>query len=140
MNKDLKKAKELLTDDYSLVLVRDDQVYKSTLKGIRAMLDLIEKNVDLTSFSVADKVVGKAVAFLFIKCKIKAVYALTISSVAKQLLLDANIELTYENEVPFILNNNKDDLCPMEKAVMEALDAEDAFLRLVEKVSSFKNK
>lgn len=35
------------------------------------MMQLLEQKVDLTGYSVADLIVGKAVAFLFVKQRLK---------------------------------------------------------------------
>lgn len=68
---DLEKAKSLLKNNITCVLVKDDNVLSSTKTGIAPVMELIENNVNLEGYSVADKIVGKAVAMLFCKAKNK---------------------------------------------------------------------
>ena len=82
---DIELGKSLLVDDKTIVLVKDDIIYEDKAKGIRPMLNYILNNYDLRGFSVADKVVGKGAAVLFIYANIKEVYAKVISKVALEL-------------------------------------------------------
>ena len=64
----IERAKETLKNGkYTCVVCSNDIIYTSTQKGVAPMLDFIEKNICLTGFSAADKIVGKAAAMLFIK-------------------------------------------------------------------------
>lgn len=71
---DLQKAKEGLIG-HTISLAKDETVLFSEKKGIAPMIDFLSEGVDLTGFSVADLVVGKAVALLFVKSGITRVYA-----------------------------------------------------------------
>lgn len=48
------------------------------------MMALLAEGKDLTGFSAADRVVGKAAAMLFVKAKIKELFAKTISRSAAE--------------------------------------------------------
>lgn len=137
MNLDIKKAISLL-ENHSIVLCYKEKTIISDLKGILPMIDLINSKTDLENYSVADKIVGKAAAILFCKAKIKSVYAKTISNAGKDFLISHNIDVTYDTLIPLILNRDKSDICPMEKAVATIIDVEKGYQTLNEKVQMMK--
>ena len=71
----LERAKILLNGDVTLALVNGADELTSTRSGIAPMMEYLDKNINLENFSAADRVVGKAVAMLFVKAKVKEVYA-----------------------------------------------------------------
>lgn len=127
---DLELAKDLLKDELTIVLVKDTIIYKDNKRGIKAMLDLINNEIDLTGFSVADKVVGKGAAVLFIYSKVKEIYTKVISVTALEILIKCNIKVSYDKLVENIINRKGDDICPMEKAVLNINDIDLAFRAL----------
>lgn len=129
----LDKAKEMLKDN-SLALVKNEKVYLSDLKGVKPLLDFLKNNVDLEGFSLADKVIGKGVAFLILKAKIKNVYTRIISKPALDLLIKNDIEVYYDLLVENIINRTKTDLCPIEKVVLEVNDVDIAYQKIINKL------
>ena len=129
----LDKAKEMLKDN-SLALVKNEKVYLSGLKGVKPLLDFLKNNVDLEGFSLADKVIGKGVAFLILKAKIKNVYTKIISKPALDLLIKNGIEVYYDLLVENIINRIKTDLCPIEKVVLEVNDVDIAYQKIINKL------
>lgn len=123
----LEKAKMLLNKtDNTCVFCCDDVILTDKRRGVRPLLDLIEGQVDVTGFAVADKVVGKAAAFLYCLLKIKCLYARVISEPALAVLQEANIPTQYDQLVPAIQNRTKDGFCPMESAVWDLNSPEEA--------------
>ena len=129
----LDKAKEMLKDN-SLALVKNEKVYLSDLKGVKPLLDFLKNNVDLEGFSLADKVIGKGVAFLILKAKIKNVYTKIISKPALDLLIKNGIEVYYDLLVENIINRTKTDLCPIEKVILEVNDVDIAYQKIINKL------
>lgn len=127
---DLELAKDLLKDELTIVLAKDTVIYKDNKRGIKPMLDLINNEIDLTGFSVADKVVGKGAAVLFIYSKVKEIYTKVISAPALEILIKYNIKVSYDKLVENIINRKGDDICPMEKAVLNINDIDLAFRTL----------
>ena len=136
---DINKAKELLKDDVTCVLIKDDIVYTSNLKGVAPLLSYVNQNINVEGFCVADKVIGKASALLCAYLKVKEIYAETLSEDGKKILEEYKIPYSYKTLVPFILNRNKDDKCPMEKAVENCDDPNMAIKLLNDKVNSLRN-
>lgn len=98
------------------------------------MMELIAEGVDLSGYSVADRVVGKAAALLFVKCGILAVYAQNLSESGKTVLEWYGISYEYTTLTDRIINREGTDICPMEKAVLHCNDAERAYKLLKDKL------
>lgn len=99
------------------------------------MMNFIKIGVDLTGYSVADIVVGKAAALLFVKCGIKSVFAKTLSEYGKMILDVYGIDYEYEVLTEKIINCAGTDICPMEKAVINTDNPEEAYLILKKKIN-----
>ena len=66
MNVDLNMAQSILEQDgCTCVLCNGETVYKSHRRGVAPLMGWLESGTDLKGFSAADKVVGKATAFLY---------------------------------------------------------------------------
>ncbi len=137
MNSNLLKAKEqLINGNFTCVLVKDSTVYTSHDRGVKPLLELIEKGIDLRSFSAADKVVGKATAFLYVLAEVKEVYAPVMSKSAKDILTKHGIKAFCDKSVDFIINRKGDGLCPMETAVKGIQDPQIAMTAVKEKLKA----
>ena len=118
MTDQLKYAAQLLVQgNYTCVLYNPGTVLTDTRRGIRPLLELVESCRNLTGFSAADRVVGKAAAFLYCLLGVRAVYAKVISAPALQVLQEHKISVFYDALVPAIRNRTGDGFCPMETAV-----------------------
>ena len=133
MNADLEKARELLIrEGHTCVICRRDEVYADTQRGVKPLLDLLDHGIRLPGFSAADKVIGKATAFLYVLLGVCAVYTPVISASAKDVLTKNGIELYFDLEVEGIENRTKTGPCPMESAVRN-IDRPDVALAAIRK-------
>ena len=132
----LEKAKELLVDNKTCVLVKDDSVITSELKGIMPIISLLNANTDLKGYSVADRIVGKAAALLFAYAGIKEVYGEVMSEAGMKTSERFNIPYTCKIKTDKIINRTGDDICPMEKTVIDIDNPVDAYIALKKKVES----
>ena len=83
MNSNLTRAIEQLNSGVcTCVLCKEDIVCTSTERGVKPLLNWLDRGVDLHGFSAADKVVGKAAAFLYVLLGVKEVYAPVMSESA----------------------------------------------------------
>lgn len=127
MSKDLAYARQLLTDgDYTCVLCRGDIVYTSTKRGVAPLLGWLDTDTDLKDFSAADRVVGRATAYLYHLLGVKAVFARVMSRPAAQVLADCGIPASWDILVDAIENRQKTGPCPMEHATRNCVNAEEA--------------
>lgn len=121
--KDLNKAKELLcAEGYTCVICRGNIIYTSNQRGVKPLVDWFESNENFHDFCAADKVVGKATAFLYVLHRVKAVYANVISKSALQILTENHIGIEYGKLVDNIINRQGNGICPFEAAVLDIVE------------------
>lgn len=137
---DIEKAKELLTDDKTIVIVKGDDIIDSTHNGIKPLIGLLNESKDVSGYSLADKIVGKAQAMLCVKANIKEVYARVMSYDGMRILEQYHIPYSYGELVEMIINRTGDDICPMEKTVLNIEDIEEAYKALNETVKRLSQK
>ena len=134
---DLTLAKENL-EGHTISLCKGGKLIFSEKRGIAPVMGFIADGLDLSGYSVADLVVGKAAAMLFVKCKISSVFAKTLSEGGEEILKRHGVRFEYENLVERIINRDGTDICPMEKTVSNTEDIEEGYLLLEEKIRSMK--
>lgn len=123
MNENMIKARYLLeTGNYTCVLCRGDSVLTDTRRGIRPLLELLEMSDSWKGYSAADKVIGKAAAYMYHLLGVDAVYAQVISQPAADVLRRYGISLEYGSLVHAIRNRDGTGYCPMETAVLDIDD------------------
>lgn len=130
---DLQTAKNNLSG-HTICLCKNGNCLFSESRGIAPMMNFIGAGIDLAGYSVADIVVGKAAALLFVKCGMKSVFAKTLSENGKRIFELYGIEYEYEVLTEKIINRAGTDICPMEKAVANTEDPEEAYLILKDKL------
>ena len=81
------------------------------------MLDWLEQGVELTGFSAADKIVGKAAALLFVLANVSEVYGEVMSEAGLAVLRQHHIPCSYNTLAPYIINRRGDGMCPMEQTI-----------------------
>ena len=124
---DLEKAKALLLEGgYTCVLCRGDEVHTATARGVKPLVDWLDSGLALGGFSAADKVVGRATAFLYVLLGIRAVHALVMSTPAREALEAGGIAASCDREVAGIINRRGDGPCPFEEAVLGISDPTEA--------------
>lgn len=137
MHPDLENCKAILENENLTCVVKcSDRILKTADRGIKPFMQWIESGENLHGAVAADKVVGKAAAFLMEKAGISAVYAAVLSGPAEDVLKAAGIEYKFTHLVPRIQNRKGDGLCPMESAVMDTDDSDTAFSALKDKLEN----
>ncbi len=127
---DLIAAKDNLAG-HTLCLSKDGVLILDDKRGITPLLELIASGKDVSGYSAADKVVGKAAAALFIKCGIKQLYAAVLSKGGAKLLESHGVEYVYDTLTDAIINRAGTDACPMEKAVRDIEEIEDMYVAIL---------
>ena len=127
-NIDLEMAKtELDAGEYTCELVLGESIYTSTFRGVRPLVSWYESGLELCEYSAADKVVGRATAFLYVMLGVKAVYARVMSRGALEVLQKNGIYAEYGTLADNIINRKGDGICPFEAAVLEINDTDAAY-------------
>lgn len=136
MKNDIAKARKILSEGgYTLALVKGEQVITSAERGIRPLLRLLDTQEKLNGFSAADKVVGKAAAFLYVLLKVDCLYAEVISKPALEILQSSGVNVEYHNLAAAIRNRTNTGFCPMETAVMDISEPDEALRAIREKIA-----
>lgn len=135
---DIEKAKAYLKENnYTMVLCKENHIFSSHKRGVAPLLELCDFGLSFDGYSAADKVVGKGAALLYAYLKVSKVYAVTISKIALNTLIDKNIEVEYDTVVDRIKDRNNKGFCPIE-SIVENCDNENEALQLIkEKVKEF---
>ncbi len=108
-------------------------------RGIKDLYTLYTTDLELLcGASVADKVVGRAAAALMILGGVKQLYTDTISELALEILSTSQIEVTYAQVVPHIINRTKTDLCPLE-SLTKGIVSLDQILKAIEEFVASHN-
>ena len=135
MNTDLENAKKLLTsEDFTCVLWKNDRFYTATERGVKPLLNWLDSGLKPEGFSAADRVVGRATAFLYCLLGVRAVYARVMSRPAREVLEVHGIAVETDNLVDGIINRKGTGPCPFEAAVMGSMDAEEALTAIRRKM------
>ena len=138
---DLQTAKEILANsDYTCVLCLNGQTATSKHRGVKPLLLWLETPALGKGFCAADKVVGKATAYLYSLLGAKAVYAGIMSEAALAVLEEAGIAATYGQLVPYIVNRKGDGMCPMEAATLNVHTPKDALTAVKKALAELDKK
>ncbi len=137
--KDLQNAKNNLAG-HTLALCKEKILLLSAKRGIMPMVDYIDAKVDLRGFCAADTIVGKAVASMFVKSGIVAVYASVMSEAACDYLKTHGIYAEYGTLVDMIVNRQGTGSCPMEEAVKDLTNPDECFFALKNKLAFLHSK
>ena len=128
MQRNLEQAKTLLIEQQlTCVVLCETHTYTSTQRGIAPLMQWLKEGVDMQGAYVADKVVGKAAAYLYVLLGVREVYAAVISRPALDVLQRYNIGIVYDMLVPAIRNRTDTGFCPMETTVLDIDDANEAY-------------
>lgn len=118
----------LRVGNHSCVIESGDEVRSFMRRGV---IDIYELLVNEPSFlkgaRIADKVVGKAAASLMILGGVTHLHTEVISEMALELLQSNGVVVSYSKVVPYIINREGSDWCPLEKASFEINSADEIF-------------
>lgn len=141
---DLEIAKNQLYDkQLTLAIVKNGQMlFQTDSHRLSGFIGAIEKfDTNLNGASVADRVAGKALALLCVYAGIHEVYAEVLSRKAKAVFEENKVAVEWKQLVDNVLDLNKTDTCPFEKAAAGISDPKDsygAFKALLEKMKPCK--
>ncbi len=136
----LETAKKLLSEDTALtcVICREGEIFKSTLRGVKPLLELLDSEKNIKGASVADKVVGKGAAFLYVLLGVCEVYAGVLSESALAVLSENGIKAEYGELAVAIKNRAGDGFCPIETAVRDITCPQTALKQIRETLEKLK--
>ena len=140
MMQDLQKARAYLAaEGCTCVLCRGDRLVHSSYRGVRPLLDFLDSGEDFSGFSAADKVVGRATAFLYSLLGVRAVHAGVLSDGAAAVLEKCGITYTCDRQVSGIRNRENTGPCPMENATKDITDPQTALVAIRATLKALQN-
>ena len=106
-----------------VIMFSNGEIKEYYNKRVIDIVSILKENRDcLNNAIIADKIIGKTAASLLTIGGVKEIYAQTISEFAIPVLEMNNIKYEYENRVPYIINNDKTGMCPMENKFKDEND------------------
>jgi len=137
MQTDIERAKAYLKEGYTLALCKEEEIYTSKERGVKALLYFYDEGLS-AGFSAADNVVGRGAAFLYALLGVKEVYAKVLSESAKDVLDKFSVPVTCEVLVPRIINRDKTGFCPIEEAVLKVQEPLQAVCAIKNRIKELK--
>ncbi len=134
----LLKAKQTLGEEYTCVLCFENEIITSKDRGVKPLLTLLKTGRDFSSFSAADRVVGRGAAFLYVLLKIKKIHAKVLSESALEVLKANGIFVEFETLTKNIKNRSGNGICPMEQATENTTDPNEALILIEKKLGELK--
>ncbi len=129
-----KKALSFLDGGDTCAIVGDGVVLRSKERGIKPLLAWLTAKENCVGAVAADKVVGKAAAYLYVLLGVAEVHAKVLSETAEKVFLRFGVAYTFEEKVAAIRNRTDTGFCPMEQAVLDVDDPKRAYTVLNERI------
>ena len=139
MNIDTANALALLNrGEYTCVLCKGTNHHTSTQRGVKPLLSWLDSGLDLKDYSAADRVVGRATAFLYCLLGVREVYARVMSRPALEVLSSHGIHAEAHTLTDGIINRKGTGPCPFEAAVMDIQNAREALAAIRSKLAQME--
>jgi hypothetical protein len=135
--KDLDLARDIISnEDCSVVVVKYGKIWKKIKgEGVKPMLEVIEEmGEDIYESVIGEKILGKASALLCRYAKVSGVYSPQGTKTAIALLIMGGIPCQIDQMMPFIQNENCDEICPFEKMLKDVESPDEAYRILKDKL------
>lgn len=137
MKSDTQKAIAILNEgNYTCVVCLGDSFHTATQRGVKPLLDWLDSGVSLAGYCAADRVVGRAAAFLYCLLGVSEVYAKVMSRPAAQVLADQGISVHADVFTDGIINRKGTGPCPFEAAVLDITDPDEALVTIRNKLAT----
>lgn len=132
----------ILTGEAECAVVRSGEIVAVEKgRGISPLLKLYDEQGALMKDAVVvDKVIGRAAAFITIKGGATEVYGKIMSQDAKALLEEHQIKVSHDLLVPYILNNQRNGLCPLEDSVKGIKEPDAALKAMRQRLKELRRK
>lgn len=132
----------LHSDNYTIAIISPEgKQFTSRERGVATLMRLLDEHPELLQGAVvADKVVGRAAAALFVVGGCRRLHTTVLSRAGEDMLRGSAVEYSYDTLTEAIINRRGDGLCPMEQATAVAETAAEAYAILKSKLSGGINQ
>lgn len=136
IHSDWQKAISLLeSGSYTCVICAGSRCFTATDRGVKPLVRFLAEQAPLHGCYAADRVVGKATAYLYVLLGVRAVYAKVMSRSAAAVLEENGIPVMYDTLADNIINRQGTGICPFEAAVLDIHTPEEAYCAIREKMA-----
>ena len=126
-------------EGHSICLCRGEELLTDDGRGISPMVRFIGEGRELSGWSAADVIVGKAAAALFVKAGVRAVCGVVMSAAGEEYLKAHGVETSYGALTERIMNRRGTGICrPMEQAVSGIDDTGECYRVLCERLAQMR--
>ena len=125
-------------EGHSICLCRGEELLTDDGRGISPMVRFIGEGRELSGWSAADVIVGKAAAALFVKAGVRAVCGVVMSAAGEEYLKAHGVEASYGTLTERIMNRRGTGICPMEQAVSGIDDAGECYRVLCDRLAQMR--
>lgn len=132
MEKELEKLKKLLCGNpkYTVAYTLGSRTFYSESRGIAPLIALAENGIDLKNAYVADRIIGRAAALLYVRLGAEKLYTPVAERGAAEIFAENEITLYADETTEKIINRSGDGECPMNLAVAGIKDTDAAYAAL----------
>ena len=129
---------------FSCVIANHGETRTFTQRGVTDLYTLYNNDpafmqgAVIADAVIADKVVGKGAAALMILGGMAEVYTDVVSTPARRLFEQYGVKLSFDKEVPHIINRQQTGYCPLETACGEETDLQRLYRIIADFVASMK--
>lgn len=134
------RAVAFLDGGDTCAVVSDTVILRSQERGIKPLMAWLAEGQNCAGAVAADKVVGKAAAYLYVLLGVAEVHANVISESAQEVFLRFGVAYTFAEKVAAIRNRTDTGFCPMEQAVLNVDDPKRAYTVLNERLKAIKTE
>ena len=138
----LEQARRMIAEGKAeCVVIRGGRFFSERGRGVAPLLEFHDHREAgfLRGATVVDKVVGRAAAAVVVAGGVARVHGETMSEDAKTYLEGRGVAVSYTTLVPRILNEDKSDTCPLEKAIEGLDDPEQMLTALRKRIEELRN-
>ena len=128
------KSLAFLDSGDTCAIVGDNVMLRSKERGVKPLLAWLSAKENCAGAVAADKVVGKAAAYLYVLLDVAEVHAKVLSEMAEAVFLRFGITYSFAEKVAAIRNRAGTGFCPMEQAVLDVDDPNRAYTVLNERI------
>ena len=127
----------IAAEEATFVVIRENQiVYHDKGNGVRPIMKVLDSNPEILKDAIiVDKIIGKAAAMMLSMGKAVRVHGNLMSQAAQEYLESRGIEHSYERCINVISNRTGDGICPLERAVADIDDEQEAYNKLKETIA-----
>lgn len=134
------QALAFLGEGDTCAIVGNGVILRSKERGVKPLLAWLSAEENCAGAMAADKVVGKAAAYLYVLLGVEQIHAKVLSEMAEEVFLRFGIAYSYAEKVAAIRNRAGTGFCPMEQAVLDVDDPKRAYTVLNERLRSMKTE